>query len=332
MNMKHPNSREITIFRTKSFLENAQGAEAAEYMASSKKSIGSYFVGAGSSRIASGLDFYEEALLLPLILSVPESHPDFRKKVDEYYINISTNIPAKHGATFETGLQKQNGKRIADDVITKDNLPLNLEQYLKFRHAIKHPEVAGNKEEGNAISWKQYYIFNPYELQAKKVEDNEAKDEAMGLFLALRKEAEKGDKMKLDIMLTLLGKDPREFTSKEPVKEKENALRELAMSDPHTFRSTYESGDLNERYWLKTLNNLEIIRQIQGRYVDMETKQAIANNEQEMLFWFKDEDNSDAIGMYKARAQEKMMEAPKAARVRKTQALPGKTLGSGTRI
>jgi hypothetical protein len=321
---KHENSREVTIFRTRSFLEQSQGAEAAEYMQAAKVSVGSYYVSKDSAKVASGLNFNEERLLLPEVLEVPADHPDFRKKVSEYYVNITTDIPAKHGRKLEIGLLKSN-----DKPVSIDNMPIALGDYLRWRHAREHPFMAKDRTEGSSNMLKQYYLFNPYEIKARQISENDDKDAALQIFFAIKNES-KTNKEMMDMMLTLLGEDPRVFTGKNAVKDKEDVLRSKALEDPERFAKVYEQGDLEERAWIKTLVNTGVLKVLLGKYVDPETKIAIANSDEEMLFWFKEPENSAEVGMLKARAQEKLLE-PVKPNARKTQAKPNKQLSATLR-
>jgi len=290
MNEKHVNSHVITIFRAGTTLSRSQSKEVEEMFSMAKVSIGSFYE-KNSIRIASGLSFDEEELLLPLILDVPATDRDFRKKVSEFYQDIDTDVPYEAGIKLEIGLKKSNEKELA-----KDNLPLEIMEYLRYRHAIKHPKVALSKDLANGNSMKEFYVFDPKNVQAKNTKRNEEKDAAMQIYLEMKQEAGK-----VDMMLTLLGIDPREFSNDDLRLE---ALRQQAENNATRFIGVKEEGELEVRYWIGSMVNTGVLKPIGNKYTDAETKAIIGNSLEETIAFFKDEDNSDKITVLKALLQE----------------------------
>lgn len=294
--IEHPNSRRITIFRSGSFLSRAQGADADIYFSTSSRSIGSYFESASSPRIASGLTFTEEDFLLPLILPVPSTDKEFRSVVQKFYIDINTKVPYNKGVELEIGLLTDNTQPVAPN-----NLPISLMDYLRYRHAIKHPEVALSKELAEGNSLIQYYIFDASEAIKKQAKKADEKDAAFQLYLDI-----KPDVRKVEMMLTLLGIDPREYSGEDRVAEMVAALRSKSETDPDNFIKTYKDNDLEIHYWIKTMLNTGVLKNIGPKYVVAETNKIIGNTLEETTFYFKDEANSDMITGLKAMNQEHM--------------------------
>lgn len=309
MSQLHPNSHRITIFRAGSFLSRAQSKETNEYFAQTKESIGSYFESTSSSKVGNGLNFAEEKFLLPEIIDIEAADREFKKKVSEFYADLTTTVPFLTGITLEIGLEENNDKPVASD-----NMPISLNDYLRYRHAKNHPQVAHTKElsQGNAL--KRFYIFDPENVQAGNTKKNKEKDAAYAIYLKVKEEP-----ASVDILLTLLGVDPRNYLGKKEAEDlKKEKLRELAEAKPADFVSTHEEGELEIRSWIISMVNTKVLTKIGNRYMDPETNEVLANSLEEMIYFFKDEDKSGEITVLKARKQEAMSK-PMPKEMRKTQ-------------
>lgn len=300
--MEHKNSKKITVFRAGSFLSRSQGKEIEDYFADSKQSIGSYYESSTSPRIASGLTFVEIELLLPMLTEVDNRHPEFMKKVAEFYQNISTDIPFNVGRTLEIGLTLSNVKELKIDKEdpSKSNLPINLMDYLRYQQLKGHPEVAKTKEEADGNPIKRYYIFDKDELRAKTTKKTEEKDAAMAIYLEI-----KDDEIKPKMMLTLMGIDPRAFQGANERDLITEELRKLSEVKPTEFVDIYKNSNIETLYWLQSLVNGGVLKKIGDKYIDAENDKIVGNNQEETRYFFEDEVNSDLVTTWKARYQEK---------------------------
>ena len=290
----HKNSKIVTIFRAGSFLSRAQGKEVQEFLSTTKKSVGSYWESISSKRIASGLSFAEENFLLPYLLDVPAEDREFRKKVSTFYVEIDTQVPHNSGRQLEIGLEESNDR----DVSTK-NMPINLMDYLRFRHLVGHPQVAMTKEDADGNMLKEFYVFDKSDVIKKNAKKTDEKDAAIQIYLEI-----KNDQTKVDAMLTIMEVDPREFTGPEAAELKQDELRSQSETKPEEFVKAYQAADIDIRYWLRTMLNTGVLKLIGTKYLDNETNKLVANNTDEAIFFFKDEENSEAVSLYKARMQE----------------------------
>ena len=312
----HLNSKKITIFRTASMLGQAQTADTKDFLEMTKVSVGSYFEKRDSRKVATGLTLEEEKLLLPEYVDADPSEREFRKKVAEFFADLDTEIPYTGGKTLEIGLSESN-----DREVSSKNMPLDVMDYIRYRHAKGHPFMAPSKEEGAKSSIYQYYIFDPTSVQDKKKKKNEAQNDALKTYLSIKDDIEK-----VDMMLTLLNIDPREFSGANADDDKVDALKELADKKYEEFNKITAAGDLDKRYWIKSMVKMNILKIFGDKYVDGETKKLIGNNLEEAISYFSDEENnSDFIAMYKAKMQEALKQPMKAGS-RKTKALTGNEL------
>lgn len=303
MSTVHRNSKKVTIFRAGSFLSRAQGKEVEDFFATSKKSIGSYFENVNSKKVASGLSFIEEAILLPALIDTPAEHPEFRRKVTNFYIDLDTPIPHVGGRTLETGLLLSNDEPISYDPKdpSKSNMPIELMDYIRYRHLLKHPQVAKSKEDADGNSRIEFYIFDKSETLKKSSKKADEKDAALQIYLTLKPEPKK-----VEMMLTLLGIDPRIFEGKDREELMIGKLREESEDKPKLFVETYQNAELEIHYWIKSMVNTGVLKTIGTKYLDAETNKLIGNSLEEITYFFKDEENSDTIVSLKARMQEAM--------------------------
>lgn len=291
--MKVNNSRKVTIYRSGSFLSVAQGKDVQDFFSASRRSIGSYFESAASRRIGTGLSFEEETLLLPLLLDVPADHPEFRKKLNEFYMDMDTSVPYDTGRTLEIGLENSN-----TDKVSRSNFPIDIMDYLRYRHALKHPQVALNKESADGNTMKEFYIFDKMEVSKKSNKKLEMQDAAIVLYQEI-----KGDPGKTKMALVLLGINPDKTEPGEHI----GLLRNAAEKDPKKFLEVTKNTNFELNYWLRSMVDARIIKKIGNKYFDAETDKLIGNDEEEAIYFFKDDTNSDLISTMKARLQDKTL-------------------------
>jgi len=291
--MKQSNSKKITIYRSGSFLSVAQGKDVKDFFSASKRSIGSYFESTASRRIGTGLSFEEETLLLPLLLEVPGDHPEFRRKLSEFYQDMDTQVPYETGRILEIGLTNSN-----TDKVSKTNLPIDIMDYLRYRHAIRHPQVAMNKEGADGNTMKEFYIFDKMEVSKKSTKKLELQDAAMVIYQEIKDEPNK-----VRMALVLLGVNP----DKVEVNEHVGILRSIAEKEPETFQNTVKDKEFEIQYWLRSMVDARIVKKLHNKYFDAETDKLIGNDLEEAIYFFKDDTNSDLISTMKARLQDKTL-------------------------
>jgi hypothetical protein len=272
----------------------AQGKDIKDFFSDSNRSIGAYFESSSSKRIGTGLSFEEEKLLLPELLEVPAEHVEFRKKLSEFYCDIDTKVPYDTGRTLEIGLEKSN----TDDV-SKGNMPINIMDYLRYRHAIKHPAVAPNKEESTGNGLKDFYVFDKAEVGKKSSKLLEDKDKAMIIY-----QETKEDVKKVRQALSMLGINPDKLDTDGDRKE---ALRAASEKEPVKFIKLMGDKDFEVVYYLKSMVDAGVLKVMHNKYFDAETDKMIGNTEEEAIYYFKDDVYSDHVGTLKARLQDKQL-------------------------
>lgn len=287
-NTTHPNSKKITIHR-KPGVTQAQ-SDLQEYYASCYMSLGSYFTGGGSQRSATGLQFWEEDLVMPYLLDVPKDDKEFRKKVAIFAEDLCTKIPYKEGATLEIGLLEDNTKPI-----TAGNMPIAPIDYIRWRHALGHPECAHSLDEAQGNMLVMYYIHDASRESNTAYIGLEQKDDALTAYLSL-----KGDSHKVEMHLSLLGIDPRPFSEKDRVSE----LRKTVENKATEFLENVADKDAEERYFINQLLGGSILSLIGTSYLIKESGENIGYSLQEAVEFLKNKANSQIKSILKAQLQE----------------------------
>lgn len=297
---KDPNSRKITIFRTNSFLDEAQKKSAPDFVSQSKQSLGSYWENSHSKGIGSGLTFAEQKLLMPHVIDSEVTDKDFRKKCTDFFAEIKTTVPYEKGVELEIGLEdntKPLGAELKDGSL---NLPINIFEFVKYRHALAHPEVAVDAKTGKGNQLKKYYIFDAQATIDENKNLADAKDKALQLYLTVKK-----DLKKVDMLLTLLGIDPRTMKGANEEALKTAALKEKADTEAAKFVSLYEDKFFEEQYVIQSMINTGVLKKAGETIIDPNMGTTIGHNLDEAIAWFKDEkNNSEQIVILKAKMQE----------------------------
>lgn len=287
-------------------MENAQtGAQ--EFMSMSKKSIGTYFIGSLGNSIGSGLEFDEIDVLLPLLIDIPAGDSTFRPKVREFFSNIVTKIPFGTGKELEIGLTLSNDAPVTFTKVLVEgkpavyNLPVNIQDYIRYRHALKHPLVAPSRAEAKANMLAEFYIFDQASVDSDVASARKVTDKAITTYLAISKDMEK-----VDAMLTLMGDDIRSYHGANAEDLKLEALHKFASTRAGDFNKVYEEKDFDLRFLLQKMINTGVVRKIGGVFSDKESGGILGHNNEEVILYLKDTSNADKVSFLKGKVQEAM--------------------------
>lgn len=302
----HPNSRIVTIFRKSTFAVDAQKETASDFIAMSKKSIGSYWENSHSKSVGSGLNFEEQKILMPALVDFEATDRNFRKACSEYFATLKTSVPYGKGVRLEVGLAHSNKEPVSDK-----NMPLSLSDYIAYRHALGHPMVSPSRKASEGDMLKEFYIFDPQTEDERRASENKEKDNALELYLKIRKQPEK-----IDMLLTILGVDPRKFTGKAAEEKKAEELKKLSESNPDKFVSTFEDKMFEQQYVVQSLINTGLLVRAGELIIEPATGETIGHNMLEAIAYIKDKANSGKLVIWKARMSEMLNVAPAAEKAR----------------
>lgn len=318
-------SKKVFIKSTRPFIHEQIRTEAAiEQLKNSKKGLGSYFANRNSTRQGSGLLEDEIKLLLPLILDIPATDLEFRKKVNLYYADINTVIPYEKGLEVEIGLELDNEKSVnyieeevlevegkPTRIVKKYNTPINVEDYIRYRHALKHPYCAGSPDEAKGNSLMHFYVEDPEQTTKARLLENEMKDKANNLYQEV-----KSDPRRVKMILTVLRFDvPKkqgEVGSSVNVRamsedDRVLRLRTLAEAKPDLFYKAGTDKILKEKYLTDELITVGLLKKVGQSVLVSDTLEVLGNTvEEAVIALFQDNRNSGLLSTLKAKYTEKV--------------------------
>ena len=322
-------SKKIYIRRKLSFAEEARTDPSVKsYFGMSMKSIGSYFREFGRT-IESGLTRDEAKALVPLLTAIyPEDRKEFNASVQDYYKNLSTKIP-EEGLELEIGLEdpelplvyweietKNKDGSISTERLTKLkpgvkadlilNHPIKLDDYVRYRHAIMHPQVGRTLDQAEMYEHIKFYIDDPQLTTAIAIEINELEDEA-GLIY----HNTKTDEAKVTMILTLLGLNTKGKTAKEKVlmlKERstvdENQTELSQKKALEKFISLATDKKLAKKYEVEEFIRTKILERHGTRILITESGQEIGVDLEDTVGWLFAPENSKDYNIMKAKYKE----------------------------
>lgn len=286
----------IVEIRRKNHFNNDQKKEYEQYSRDFHRSVGAYWK-KGSNRSGSGLSFEEEDLLMPEVLDVDAKDREFRKKVAAYFDAIDTDVPHA-GKKLEAGLLNN------DKPLAADNMPIEPEQYIRWRHATSHPQMAENKLAADRDQTKFFYFFSGEDEMDDQYELTKIKDAAMAEYLS-----SKGDIKKVIMVLELLAV-PKvgEMTDKARLV----AFKQEAEKQPVLFHKYCIDKDLKDKYTINLLVSAGVLQKTNAgipEYLSEESGKPLAKGIKAMVAWWNNPENSKDVQIFKAQYRAKTTKA-----------------------
>lgn len=303
----------VYLKRSRPFIHDASGTEAFEdAQSNTKKGVGSYFASKNSKKIGTGLTTEEENLLMPLLLDVPANHLDFPKRVQEFFIDIYTDVPYGKGRSLNIGLKYKGtlGKIKLEDGTEVINIPIDVSDYIRYRHALKHPLVSPSVEanKGDTLSW--FYFEDPQLVAAEKIRDAELADNAILSYNRI-----KDDLDTVECALTILQpyikkrkNQPFVVVERLSAEERKLELRQLAVDRPSKFLDTVNNKNLKALYIVNQMLTFNVLRRIGNSILDSETGNDLGTSVEEVVVNLDNAQNSALknrlVQQYKQRKSE----------------------------
>lgn len=280
-------SKLITIKKSATQL-GARPQEAVELiLGSSKWSVGSYYEGNGSKKIASGLNDAEIRLLLPCVILYPKSDPAFYKEVERYYKEIYSTVDSD-GLVLEIGLEKDN-----DLPVSEDNMPINVEHYLKYRHHEKHPAVAANAKIALSNPLVRFYIEDKQQSIKLEKEVADAKDEATKLYFEL-----KDDSARMRTILVLLNE--RLSTIPSSLDERRLLIKRISEERPNEFLKAVKDKKAEIKVLIREGLSIGYLEELSNNYIVLkETQSPLGFGLEDSAIFLQDKKNADILARLK---------------------------------
>ena len=198
--------------------------------------------------------------------------------MNRYWIELSIKVP------FE-GVELQVGT-------DEDGKPYNVDDYLSYRFALKHPHCAPTKEE--MLSKNRFYLHDP-----KKEEVEKAKS------VRLRKDADKeyikasNDEKTMDRLLRLMSKAKPETLN---IDQKETILYELKGKEPAKFIRIARDKNLEIKAEIEELVSAGILRKIGNQVIYIDD--VLGDTIEDTIIYMKDKKNSGVLTILRAKLKE----------------------------
>lgn len=244
--------------------------------------IGSVLSGTGPLR---GLDSDEEKRYLPKILGVTPDSPNWDRETRAYWADLS--IPV--------GI---DGYKLR--IPEGDETPTTaseIEDYIKYRFVLRHPEVASSKQVADGSFKARFYIHDPDE---EVVRQNKASRTKRSALLELAKIVSGTDSLEKMKRLTrvLVSQNPDRLSPEMM----ENLLAEAAERNPEQFLSVALDKKLEMHDLVLQLEEASVIQKIgqQYRYND----EIIASTLEEMISFLQNKANSRVLAEMRAKLEE----------------------------
>lgn len=291
MATSHPNSHKVFLRRKTTHLESIQ-KDIPEFMSRSKKYIGSYFESSTSRVVGSGLALHEQNLLLPAIIGYVPEEREYKKKVIEFFQDMATEVPVGKGKELEIGLSEDNNKPLS-----ATNLPLSVMDFIRWRHASKHPKVAPTQEDALGNMLVDFYVYDPKAVHDNRNKETAMRDEANAKYLAIKNKPEI-----VEALLVIYKHNPDEYVE---AADKTAALSRLVQENPSILLEAMKDSSIQTRAILRKMVEHKLVSIIDSAYYITDDKRNIGFDEDQAIAWLQDtEKNGNTITLLKQKLQE----------------------------
>lgn len=232
----------------------------------SKKRIGAVLTQSGE--IETGLTLEEEEALLPRILRISKSDPNFQEKVKDYYANLSTEVEPG-GTALEIG-EGKNGEYLS---------PID---YLKYRLALVHPKVAKTEEDADRALRYHYFIYDPTKAEREEYETLQASKKAYTEYVRISK-----DEDKVRIVLLYFGESPDTLSEQQ----KDIKLSKLAKDAPLDFQKIAKDKHLETKAFILECVSKSVLQKVGNAFYDGDDK--LGDTMDDSVKFLEDNANSD---------------------------------------
>lgn len=227
-----------------------------QFLMDATKKIGGSLTKSGS--ILKGIDFEEEKKFLPRILGLPYSHVDFMTQSNNWYNKMNIPVP-ELGIELEVGVKED----LSDEKVPFE--PINLENWLKYKYAISHREVASSKQDVYSDPNYVYYIEDTDKEVMNTNSNVKEKQAAYKEFIKISE-----DETKVDLVLRVLAPKNDErissFKSLSP-KEKENKLSTYLEKNPKLFFEVCIDKDLELKAEIESMVDSMVITKVGNSFI-----------------------------------------------------------------
>jgi len=233
-----------------------------------------------------GLTQEAEKELLPEILGISADDNNFSDRARRYWAEMTIDVP-QEGHMLSVPI-------LPDDADMPHPKSPHVEDWIKYKFAQGHPQVAESRSDAEANVNKSFFIYDPEKEAERENRKSKLRQKA---YMELAKASE--NEAKLDVLVRVLTDQRPERLSKS---QKENILDTQLNSDPEKFVSAATDSDLALRGLLMDAIENEVLNKI-GNQI-MYQDETIADTMDEAIAWAKNDRNSGVMQEIKAKLKE----------------------------
>ena len=305
-------SKKIRIRRAQPFKHEQIDSEVMqEQLSFTKRGLGGYFASKGSKRSGTGLSsipsdkfggLSEEQFLMSKLLNIDPKGAEYYAKVDEYFMEINTLVP--HG---ERGLELEIGLDDNTQLVSAANTPFDIEEYIRYRHALKHPLCAASPEEAKGNQLYAYYMEDPEKVMENQMLDADIADKALIDYQTIK---DKVDQMRWLVEVLKFELKPVKGKPKinSHIASKDElilACRELAVEKPAKFHTTANDANLKKRWFINSLIDGGFLKRVGSSTIQVvESGELLGENMNEVLINLWSSQNTVLLNQLKANLNE----------------------------
>lgn len=283
----------VEVFRHFTLAEMSQSdPEVKAWLGQSFRAIGPYFK---EKATATGLTFEEQRILIPPLLGIEPEDKEFRRRVTKHFDEMITPI-SKDGLKLRISLQDDN------QPLSEHNMPLYLNDYITYKHIIGHPDVAKDKTEAERLYNKRFYIVDPDKASVEAITINTLEDKSVEIYFR-----HKGDKIKTDQILTMLGVNIKDMSTEDKVlKMKTFATKDAKLTEVEQkeafdrFIKIAEDKDLEYKYLIQEMIAIQYLKRVGTNVLYKESGDLLGENMEAAVLALKNPKNSRELNLMKA--------------------------------
>lgn len=225
----------------------------------------------------------EQKNLMPQLIGISPTSPDYNKVLETYWNNISILVPAS-GLKLDCSIEHLS---------ETESQPVNVEHYVIWKYCLKYSGVANTEDDIGKSNKINFVLWNEKEQMKKDLNIQRIKDEATVARIQMR-----DNKEKANAILYLFNK---------PVETDANVnmlvLAKLAEEEPVKFVGLSKDNDLLSKAFVQRAINNGILTQPPGSTLIGYEGNIIANNINDAVLFFKDSRNEVAKMTIEAKLQ-----------------------------
>ena len=273
----------------------------------------------------------------PQIIGIMPNHENFLTRVKQYLNNIRIAVD-EQGVTFDTSfvyedkegyykvkaeleaiekkyasvnrnnsaeLRKALQEKInAIDSVEREKAkygyPLNVEDYLMYRHCLLYSDVAKDMAYINGEQNIRFYIKDNKKEEERKRKQHELANKAMSNYVVLLSDEALFDAVYVQYCVTAA--KPILSSMLKDRMDREIELRQFATDYPDKFNKIYSNKDVRTIADIEMLiARGELIKSEYNQNITTPDGELIGANMTEALAWFKNPENISAVNAYKAK-------------------------------